>query len=42
MFESDVSLRGRQSDESENDLTEWVRDKIYPTLRKRAQSREAT
>jgi hypothetical protein len=32
MFERDVWLRGRQSDESEKDLTEWVRDRIHPTL----------
>jgi hypothetical protein len=29
-------LRERQSDESEKDLTEWVRDSIFPTLRRNA------
>lgn len=33
MFESNVWLRGRQSDESQKDLTEWVKDSMYPTLR---------
>jgi hypothetical protein len=37
MFESDVSLRGRQSDESEKDLTEWD----LPNSEKR-EEREAT
>jgi len=27
-------LRGRQSDESEKDLAEWVRDRVCPTLRR--------
>jgi hypothetical protein len=29
-----TSKKGKQSDESEKDLTEWVRDKIHPTLRR--------
>jgi hypothetical protein len=28
-------LKGKQSDESEKDLTEWVRDRICPTLTRR-------
>lgn len=34
-----VQLKARQSDEYENDLTEWVRDRKHPTLRT-AQERE--
>lgn len=40
MFESDVWLRGRQSDKSEKDLTELVRNSIGSTLTRTAQQRE--
>jgi hypothetical protein len=40
-FENDISLRARQSDKSERDLREWVRDRICPTLTRIAQEREA-
>jgi hypothetical protein len=42
MFESDSQLRGRQSEESEKDLTEWVRDRIHPTHMRTAEQGEAT
>jgi hypothetical protein len=31
MFESSVEMRGRQSDESEKELTVYARDRICPT-----------
>jgi hypothetical protein len=38
MFESDVSLSGRQSDESEKDLTE----RVMPISHEKRERREAT
>jgi hypothetical protein len=32
MFESDIQMRGRQSDESEKDSTEWISNRMCPTL----------
>lgn len=42
MFESDIQLKGRQSKESEKNLTECVRNRNHPTYTRKTQGREAT
>jgi hypothetical protein len=41
MFESDIQLRGRQSEAIRKDFTERVRDRMHPTLTRMGQEREA-